>query len=247
MQQPSLDELWASVPAAATTFNPEQTRMVPDAVRQYLCHAIAPGTSLASAVRLHMHGEIKLNKWLPFEAEQVITAQSGMIWSATVRMVGLPVSGFDCFLDGKGAMRWKLLGLFPIMSASGPDITRSAIGRLAAESVWLPSLLCRSSVQWRTSNAHHICAAFSLHNEAVELTLSLAANGAVQDVLLPRWGNPDKGVSRYHNFGGMALDESTFGGYTIPTRLRIGWYYGTDRFETEGEFFRVTVDDAQFR
>jgi len=38
-----------------------------------------------------------------------------------------------------------------------------------------------------------------------------------------------------------------FGGYTIPTRVQICWYFGTDRFEPEGEFFRATIDDAIYR
>jgi hypothetical protein len=41
--------------------------------------------------------------------------------------------------------------------------------------------------------------------------------------------------------------ERTVGGITIPTQLRIGWYPGTDRFDTEGEFFRATVDDVSFQ
>jgi hypothetical protein len=34
--------------------------------------------------------------------------------------------------------------------------------------------------------------------------------------------------------------SATFGGYTIPVRMRVGWHFGTERFESEGEFFRVT-------
>ena len=45
------------------------------------------------------------------------------------------------------------------------------------------------------------------------------------------------------DFGGIIEEEGTFCGYTIPTRLRIGWYFGTERFESEGEFFRVTIVD----
>ena len=43
------------------------------------------------------------------------------------------------------------------------------------------------------------------------------------------------------------LKEGSFAGYTIPTRMRVGWHFGTDRFEPEGEFFRVTIDDAAYR
>jgi hypothetical protein len=39
----------------------------------------------------------------------------------------------------------------------------------------------------------------------------------------------------------------TFARYTIPIRMRVGWYFGTDRFESEGESFRVTIDDGVYR
>lgn len=64
---------------------------------------------------------------------------------------------------------------------------------------------------------------------------------------MPHWGNPGGAEFGYEDFGGVVVEEGTFGDYTIPTRLRIGWYFGTDRFEPEGEFFRVTVDEATYR
>jgi hypothetical protein len=66
-------------------------------------------------------------------------------------------------------------------------------------------------------------------------------------VQLQRWGNPDGGPFRAVDFGAVAEDEQTFGGYTIPTRLRVGWYVGSPQFESAGEFFRVTIDDARYR
>lgn len=247
MQQLSLNELWESVPPSSAVLGPGSTSALPEAANIYLGHAIASGTPLASAVRLRMHGEIRLKGWLPFEAEQVISVQRGMIWKATVRMYGLPIRGSDSLLDGAGAMRWKLLGLFPVMTASGPDITRSAAGRVAAECIWLPSALCGNTVSWSMQDTQHPRAKLAVQGEASELAFTIDNNGAVRELVMPRWGDPDKAGFRYHRFGGIVQDESTFGGYTIPTRLRIGWYFGTDRFEPEGEFFRVTVDEALYR
>ena len=68
-------------------------------------------------------------------------------------MKGLPVTGYDRFVDGAGEMRWKLLGIIPIISALGTDITRSAAGRFAAESVWLPSLLLSSNASWTAGDS----------------------------------------------------------------------------------------------
>src|ERR1700712_1808397 len=121
-QDLSLDDLWNAPPAATRSFQAARVAALPAAARRYLGHAIAPGTPLASAVRLRMHGEIKLKGWLPFTAEQVISWQQGMIWKATVRMHGLPVTGFDRLIGGEGAMRWKLLGSVPVMTAAGPRV-----------------------------------------------------------------------------------------------------------------------------
>jgi hypothetical protein len=115
----------------------------------YLAWPGAPGMALRStrveelwqrpgtAARLKMRGEIKLGQWYPFRAEQVLT-EAGFVWAATVSVWGVPIVGSDEFVDGKGAMRWKLLGLIPVAVAVGPDVSRSAEGRMKAErAIWL--------------------------------------------------------------------------------------------------------------
>jgi len=145
-------------------------------------------------------------------------------------------------------MRWRLLGIIPLMSASGPGVTRSAIGRVAGESVWLPSALCGDDVTWTAPAPSRAQASFLARAEPAKLTLTVDERGRLQAVSLPRWGNPE-GAAAFHyaDFGGVVEAENTFAGYTIPTRLRLGWHFGTDRFEPEGEFFRVTIDDATYR
>src|SRR5947209_6190749 len=122
MSGPSLDDLWNSAPPGRQCFEPTQVSGLPQAATRYLRHAIAGGTPLASAVRLRMHGEIKLKRWYHFSAQEVIEWQRGMIWQATVRIYGISIRGGDSFVDGRGAMHWKLFGIVPIINASGPDI-----------------------------------------------------------------------------------------------------------------------------
>ena len=66
-------------------------------------------------------------------------------------------------------------------------------------------------------------------------------------VQMQRWGNPGGGTFGLVDFGGVIEAEATFGRYTIPTRVRVGWFFGSPRFEAEGEFFRVTIDDVTFQ
>ncbi len=166
------------------------------------------------SVRLQMHGEIKLGRWYPFQAEQVLNANSGMIWAAQVRLFGLPVIGSDRFIDGKGGMSWKLLGLIPIASASGPDVSRSAKERWQAElAAWLPEPECP----------------------------------APNSYSFKRWGNPDNSGYREIDFGVVIEETRDFGGRVVPVRLRAGWFFNGSEFTHDGEFFRATIDAAEYR
>lgn len=243
----SLDDLWNSAPSRDGVFDSAQLAALPEPARRYISHAIAPGTPLASAVRLRMHGEIKLKRWYPFSAEQVICWSRGFIWQAAVRMGALAIRGSDRYVDGQGAMHWKLFGLVPFITASGPDITRSAAGRVNMECAWLPSVLCREDVSWSASDPSHIRISFAARGENAAIDLTIDESGAPKSISMPRWGNPERAEFRYATFGGFLEKEATFSGYTIPTRLRMGWHFGTERFETEGEFFRAAIDSAAYR
>jgi hypothetical protein len=242
----TLDDLWAMACPETAPFDPEQHLSLLPKAQRYLRHALAPGTRLAVAVRLRMHGTIKLGRWLPFTAEQVIHRDHGMLWVATVRWFGLPIRGSDRLSDGAGAMRWTCFGL-PVLNKTGPDITRSTVGRAQVESVWLPSLLAHRDVVWTSKGTDQLQASAVRHGSPMDLALTIDPTGRIQTAALPRWGDPDGTGFREEIFGAMVDDEATFEGITIPTRLRVGWFLGTPRFATDGEFFRVTIDHATFR
>jgi hypothetical protein len=246
-REPTLEELWGSTPPPGAPLGHDALARVPPAARRYLMHAVAPGAPRATAVRLRMHGEIRLAGWAPFRAEEVLRRDRGLFWRSVVRMRGLPVRGFDRLVDGQAHMRWRLLGLVPLLTATGPDVARSAAGRWAAELVWLPSALGGEDVTWRAVGAARVRAELRLGGEPQALELSLGDDGAVRRVGLDRWGNPGGGPFRLHPFGAVVEAERTFGDYTIPSRLRVGWQLGPSRGTDDGEFFRVTIDEASYR
>jgi hypothetical protein len=219
----TLENLWNSTQRANQTFEPERMPALPDPAFRYLLHAIEPGAPLANAVRLHMHGEIKLNKWSSFKAEQVIHADRGMIWRATAWMSGIPVRGADRIIGGKGSMIWRLLGIIPVMKASGSDITRSAAGRLQGECVWLPSRLARDDVHWTAQDSLHPRAEFSVAGFTETVDLSMAEEGRLLNVSLPRWGIPKGPLSAYMN-SALSLRKNAPSGLTrsLPGCALVG-------------------------
>jgi hypothetical protein len=235
--------------AAATVrppaFDESMIADLPEAVQRWLAHAIAARTPLWQAVQLSMHGHIKLGSWRPFTATQVIAPPHGYIWAATARLAGLPVAGYDRLSSGTGQMNWRLLHLIRLMSASGPDVTRSACGRLAGEIVLLPTAF-QSAFWAEGSDADEVTATWHFGPGSETARLRVGASGQLTEVVVDRWGNPNGAPFGRYPFGVSFAAESDFRGITIPSTLRAGWWWGTQR-QQDGEFFRAEITAAEFR
>ena len=231
--------------AGGDRFTADAAADLPEPARCWLSRAVAPDTPMWRAVVLQMHGRIRLGSWRRFTAREVLSPPEGFIWSATARIIGLPVTGFDRYSSGTGQMRWRLLGVVPAVSASGLDVTRSAAGRLAAEALlWLPTTF--GAATWTAGSDPDIAVAtWRIGNSEEAVRLRVGPDGRLAEVRMQRWGDPDgAGFGRYP-FGVAVEAERSFGGVTIASRVRAGWWWGTDR-QDDGAFFSAEVTDAAF-
>jgi hypothetical protein len=211
----------------------------PEPVTRYLNAAIAPGTPLAAAARLTMRGSIKIGRWLPFRARQLLAPRLGTVWEARVAGV---IVGSDRYVAGSGGMNWRLLGLVPLVHAEGTDLTRSSAERAAGESIWVPTALAaQDSATWRAPDEHHISVEVDTDGHRLLVEHEVDALGQLRSSRFQRWGDPDNTKTwSPRPFGVEVTGHRTFGGATIPNRGCAGWHYGTDRW-TDGEFFRFEI------
>lgn len=227
------------------SFDPACAEDLPTPIERWLRHAIQPGTPLRRRVHVTMHGEIKIGRWRPFTARQLI-APDGYLWAADAGRFPMRVQGFDRYSEGTGQMSWRLLGVVPVVTARGADIDRSAAGRLASELLGLtPAGALAPGVVWHPIDDRQAIATVTIDGLDHHVTVSVGDDGAVQTISLPRWADADGGGFRLHTFGVICDGERTFGGYRLPHRIRAGWWLGTPEW-AEGEFFRATIDDARF-
>ena len=223
--------------ATAETFDPAAITGLPEPARRWLGRAIAPGTPLWSSVELTMHGQLKLGRWRPFTAHQVLTPPDGYLWAARTRVAGLPVSGYDRLGSGGGETRWRLMRLIPVQNGSGPDVTRSAYGRLAGEIVLIPTAFRHASWSYG-EHASTTVATWQFGDDTEAAELEVKPDGRLAEVRISRWGNPEGAPFRRYPFGVRIEAESRFGGITIPSVFRAAWH--------ESEFFRAEITGAVF-
>jgi hypothetical protein len=139
-----------------------------------------------------------------------------------------------------------LLGSVPVMGAVGSDATRSAAGRLAGEATcWLPTAF--SAASWTSGAEPDTAVATRRIGDGDEAArIRVAADGRLREVLLDRWGDPDGQPFARYPFGVSVEEERAFSGVSIPSVVRAGWWWGTDR-QDAGEFFRAEIIGARFR
>ncbi len=247
-----VEQLWAALTAnpGSEVFDPAMVDDLPEPAQRYLLHAIAPGAPLAQSVVLHMHGSIALDPGIErqaMRAQELLTAR-GLIWRAWVGEGVMRFSGHDYFALGEGAMRWFLWGMVPVVQARGPDLARSAAGRVALEvPLWLPSaLLPQAGARWEAVDERRARVHLKVGSEELAPTLTVAADGQLERIEMPRWDVRGlDGQPGYVPWLGEVLgEEKTFGGYTIGVRVRATAKAGTAQ---ANPFFEAVVTAAEYR
>ena len=245
-----VDGIWGTLERggdAGEAFTEDMVSGLPDPARRYFLHAIRPGTPLASRLHWRYSASMKPGEqmpWMSLQAEQILAKERGFVWRARAWKGPLVLTVTDHYLDGEGRMRISLFGLVPVIDATGPDISKSALGRLLVECIALPSaILPGPHVQIEGVDESRFRAIVSLHGETTPITVTVDQEGRPREMVMPRWGNLTADGSYRHIPYGVSVDEErTFGGYTIPSAARVGWWYGTDRYL---EVIRLRVDSAR--
>lgn len=223
---------------AEATFSEALVEGLPAPARRYFLHAIQPGTPLARSVQLRISGRMRPREGaglVDLTAQETLAPPRGFVWTARLKMGPVSLRVRDHYAHGEGAVTIHALGLVPVGRSTGPAVTRSSRHRLAGESVWLPpALLPGSGATWEAVDETHARVTLTVDGEPIALTLQVDEAGRLQEVTMARYG--DVGVETWQliPYGFAVEEEQTFDGYTIPSVLRGGWWYGTDRYDAAG-------------
>jgi hypothetical protein len=101
-------------------------------------------------------------------------------------------------------------------------------------------MLPRFGVTWSALDANHITASYRVDAFDIALRYTLDDDARVRSIALERWAGPDR--RGFHRFVHELTRYSTFGGVTIPSAGRAGWFED-DELWSDVEFFRYEISD----
>lgn len=184
-------------------------------------------------------GEILLNeKWCSFKARTFFSNKNtGLVWQAKVNVLPfVSVDVVDTFVDGKGWLEARLLGVVPVASAQGDKIDAGEVVRFLAELAWTPeNILLNPEVEFRTisgSEDHSFTASTMVngHRSTVQFDLVGKTDELLEEFFgleCTALGGRDRmeadGTMRKRPWKGEMSHFKQFDSYLYPTKAEASW------------------------
>jgi hypothetical protein len=116
---------------------------------------------------------------------------------------------------------------------------------MLTETIWVPAaLLPQNGAAWREVGDDRAEVRFPSIPDVEPILLSFDAAGNVCEIVTQRWSdaNPERRY-RVQPFGGRMLAHRRYQGFTVPSEVEIGNFFGTDDY---APFFRAAVTGIRF-
>ncbi|MET0996307.1 MAG: DUF6544 family protein [Mycobacterium sp.] len=155
---------------------------LPEPLAAYVRRSGAVGRPRVTNFSAHFHGRIRSGPdqaWMPFTGEQLNTygPRPERVFLMDATRSGLPVTVLHSFRDATATMRAKVLSLFTVVDASGPEMDRGETVTVFNDLVVLaPSAIVDAPVRWTAVDAHHVRGAFTDGDQTVSAELTFDAN-----------------------------------------------------------------------
>lgn len=207
---------------------------LPEPVQRYLRYTQIIGKEKIKTVRLKQGGYFRMRedqKWMPIEAEQYFNVDSvEFIWVAKVRIAPfVSIYAKDEFINGKGNLVVKLLGLIKIIDAKGYEVDHGEILRFLAECIWFPSAFLSDYIKWEAIDKSSAKATISYKEISASAIFHFNERGEVTKITAKRYREVN-GKFALEEWKGEIAEYKVFNGVIVPSRVNIIWKLGTGDF-----------------
>lgn len=231
---------------AKTVLTKEMLAPLPPVVQKWLERSGTVGKEIVRTVHLKQTGEMKTKpdgNWIPFGAEQWNTTNPpGFIWTTEIKAApGMTLAGRDKYVDGRGNMLIKLLSLFPVADAKGPETDQGAMLRNLAEICWFPSAALSEYIRWEQLDT--LTAQATMTNGGITASgiFRFNADGDMTSFEAKRYYDRKEGAT-LEDWLVVNKGYRDFDGVRIPNKSEITWKL------KDGDFtwLKLEITDIQY-
>jgi uncharacterized protein DUF6544 len=213
---------------------------LPDPVRKYLEVSRTWRKPIIKVVIVRQRGGIRMaadKPWMPFESEQAYAMEPpGFVWLARAKLAPLiHMMARDKFVDAKGNMFIRLLGIITIADGHGPEIDQGAGLRYWGEIISFPEMVLNPHLRWQPIDDRH--ARLSVEQDGLKLSavVEFGADGYPIATRAERFRDVH-GKPVLTPWSGHSRDWKVIDGRLFPARWESVWHL------PEGDFSAVNME-----
>ena len=177
----------SATPAATAPVTEQDLAGLPEPLAHYVRRSGALGKPRVTSFSAEFHGRIRSGpgqQWMSFTGEQLNTfgPRPHRVFIMDATRSGLPVTVLHSFENTTATMRAKVLSLFTVVNASGPEMDRGETVTVFNDLVVLaPGAIVDAPVRWTPVDAHHVRGVFTDGDETVAAELTFDADHDLVD------------------------------------------------------------------
>lgn len=207
----------------------DDLKPLPELVQRYLNYTGVVGKPKVNNFRVDFTGKIRSREqgvWMPFTSRQYNFMQTPTrLFFLNAVMSHLPVTGYHHYVDGTAAMDIRLLSLFRVQYADGPDMNvAETVTFFNDMCVMAPATLIDPRITWLESDSSTVKASFRSKDIAISATLFFDREGRLvnfesfdrvnaEENQRMRWTTP---IREYAEINGLRLGVLAETVYSYP-------------------------------
>lgn len=213
---------------------------LPEPVQQYLHYVGVVGKPLPAYFTVKGRARMRSNPedpWMAMVSEQYnLLKEPVRAFYLKAKKMGLPAVGLHLYKEGKAFMVVKLLNLFKVVDARGPEMNQSETVTFFNDMcVMAPATLIDRSIQWEVLDDRQVKAYFTRKGITISAELFFDEEGRLVNFRsYDRYEIIGKACNNYP-WETPILEYGEFNGYRLPTRANLDYLRPEGRF-TYGEF-----------
>jgi hypothetical protein len=221
---------------------------LPFPVQQYIRQSGAVDKPKVKNFTVSFDGKIRKSeesRWMPFESEQYnFMDSSARLFFMEATMLGLPVSGYHKYVNGKAFMDIRLLSTFRVQYETGPEMGIAETVTFFNDMCGMaPATLIDKRIEWLETDSLKIKARFTNNN--ISITAWLYFNEQYELVNFisdDRYALGPDGTLKQHRWSTPMTDYHEIMGHRLATSAETNYHYPNGDL-TYGMFRLVRIED----
>lgn len=237
----------STLPLNSESISSDDLKTLPPAIQKWLKASGCLGKKPISSVQLEQSLQLKLKaedeKWNLGTAEQYFSVEPPAFhWTIKTSMNPyLKVFGRDQYVNGKGQMTIKLLGMITVADArDDPKISQASLQRYLAEMVWFPTAALSPYVEWEHIDQHTARGRMSYKGISGSGVFHFDEAGKFSKFTAQRYMDPSD--EEPTEWVVRSTSSGTFDGIEVPVACEASWQMP----EGEWTWLKLKIEEVEF-